>query len=76
MICIQHTLHANPGHAADVADASKHPLAKETWEFLHNEGHINQGVLQGEPAVKAACKPRSTCIMLLWSWTDLPTCFG
>lgn len=28
---------------------------KEAWEFLHSEGHINQGVLQGEPADQAAC---------------------
>ena len=30
---------------------------KEAWEFLHSEGHINQGVLQGEPADQQACKP-------------------
>lgn len=30
---------------------------KEAWEFLHSEGHINQGVLQGEPADKKAGRP-------------------
>ena len=37
--------------AAAVADKSKHGIVKEAWEFLHNEGHINQGILSGEPSV-------------------------
>lgn len=41
--------------AAAVAETNKGSLLKEAWEFLHNEGHINQGVLQGEPADQAAC---------------------
>ena len=37
--------------AAAVASKSKHALVKEAWEFLHSEGHINQGILSGEPPV-------------------------
>ena len=47
--------------AGAVADKSKHALVKEAWEFLHQEGHINQGILQGAPAVKAACKACKLC---------------
>lgn len=41
--------------AAAIADASKHALVKDAWEFLHDEGHINQGVLEGEPSRTTAC---------------------
>ncbi len=42
--------------AAAIADASKHALVKDAWEFLHDEGHINQGVLEGEPPRTTACE--------------------
>ena len=31
-------------------------MVKEAWEFLHNEGHINQGILQGAPPVEKTSK--------------------
>lgn len=34
---------------AAIADAHKHALVKDAWEFLHDEGHINQGIVEGEP---------------------------
>lgn len=52
----QHMLVAEHLPAADaVPETSKHPILKQAWEFLHSEGHINQGILQGEPADKTAC---------------------
>jgi hypothetical protein len=47
--------------AAAIADASKHALVKDAWEFLHDEGHINQGVLEGEPPRTTACEPYLHC---------------
>lgn len=29
-------------------------ILKEAWQFLHDEGHINQGILEGEPESKVA----------------------
>ena len=29
-------------------------MLKEAWQFLHDEGHINQGILEGEPESKNA----------------------
>lgn len=41
-------------HAASVEDKRKHAMLKEAWQFLHEEGHINQGILDGEPEPKPA----------------------
>ncbi len=48
--------------AAAIADASKHALVKDAWEFLHDEGHINQGVLEGEPPRRTACESYLQCL--------------
>ncbi len=47
--------------AAAIADASKHALVKDAWQFLHDEGHINQGVLEGEPPRTTACESYLHC---------------
>ncbi|KAL0040091.1 hypothetical protein WJX79_005960 [Trebouxia sp. C0005] len=44
-----HSYLSSQNCVAAIADASKHALVKDAWEFLHDEGHINQGILEGEP---------------------------
>ncbi len=48
--------HTSTCSTAAVSGDSKHALIKEAWDFLHSEGHINQGILQGEPAVQKTCE--------------------
>ena len=62
---VQHTYVAEHlAVAAAVPETSKHSVVKQAWEFLHTEGHINQGILQGEPADKTRCGPLA-CILCM-----------
>ena len=41
-------------YAAAVDNRSKHAMLKEVWQFLQDEGHINQGILEDEPESQVA----------------------
>ena len=58
-------------------------MLKEVWQFLHDEGHINQGILEDEPESQVAGMSLvgSSSLLeylhwqsLVWLSSLLPTC--